>query len=108
MFGGSGECKAFRKKYGSKWGRCREPIDLLDRPSKMDGSSGLVCEVMFNWFTPFGGRCKFKYNLCDLQWIDLDCIISTMNLFVEPSNTALCILHDHDANLLDNFVKNQM
>lgn len=62
---------------------------------------------MFNWFTR-SGKGKFKYDLCDPQWVDLDCVISTISLSITPSNPNVYNLHQHDANLLDDFVKNKV
>jgi hypothetical protein len=43
-------------------------------------SSGPTIEVLLNWFSKHAGRNKFKYDVTDSQWIDLDSIISTITL----------------------------
>lgn len=95
--------QTIQRKYGNKSGRSREPVDLLDRPGVEAG-----CQVFFNWFSPIGNsRQKFSYSVCDPQWIDLDCVISTVTLEVNPLQPKVFKLHPEDT-ALDNFVKSKI
>src|SRR5450759_1051558 len=90
-----GKVQSIQKKYGSKVGRCRECIDLLDLPS-----AEAACKVKFNWFTPHGDSgLKYKYNHTDPQLIDLDSVISTVTLSMDVSRPGIFIL-DKDDNIM--------
>ncbi len=91
------------RKYGKSWQRCRVGVDLLDRPEPE------TCRVCFNWFSPMSsGRKKFKYDVCDPQWIDLECVISNVKLSVDPSLPKVFQLDVDDVHELDDFVKNRV
>ncbi|CAM6104175.1 unnamed protein product [Calypogeia fissa] len=87
-----GRVQSIQRKYGSKVGRSRECIDLLDRPSDEAG-----CKIKFNWFIAQGeSGMKYKYDQCDPQLIDLDCEISTIWLVVNVDNPHIFHLDKED------------
>lgn len=99
-----GRVQSVHKKYGSSIQRAREPLDLLDRPGPE-----AACKVMFEWFSPIrGSRHKFAYDTSDPQLIDLDSVISTVSLSVDPLYPGVFQLHSDDTVALDNFVKNKI
>lgn len=64
---------------------------------------------MFEWFSPIrGSRHKFAYDTSDPQLIDLDSVISTVSLSVDPLYPGVFQLHPDDTVALDNFVKNKI
>ncbi|KAL2642825.1 hypothetical protein R1flu_010412 [Riccia fluitans] len=49
--------------------------------------------VLFNWYSPIAGsRVKFTYDNIDLQWIDLESVITIVSLKMERSVRVLWIL----------------
>jgi hypothetical protein len=100
-----GRVQKMRGKVGSRWGISRQPIDLLNRgggTSNSDGSTQI--QVLLNWFSKARVNLKFKYDVNDLQWIDVDSIISTVTLsycFV----SAIYTLDQNDAYSLNLFVQ---
>jgi len=42
---------------------------------------GFVIMVLLNWFSKSHGNLKFKYDVIDINWVDVDSIMSifTMN-----------------------------
>ena len=77
-----------RRKVGSRWRNCRQPIDLQNRDvqkGKKAGSGGLVFMVYLNYFRKVHGFYRFKYDQSDCMWVDVDSIISTvtMSLYTE-------------------------
>ncbi|CAM6105892.1 unnamed protein product [Calypogeia fissa] len=88
------------QKYGNNFARARMGVDLLDRPESE------TCKVLFSWFCPIGnGKLKYKYSMCDPQWIDLECVISTVKLSVNPDHPGVFNLDVDDGSALDNFMK---
>jgi len=49
---------------------------------------------------------NFKYDYIDSKWIDVDCIICTMNMTYNPINEGY-ILDQNDSKELTKFVTNQ-
>ncbi|KAL3677190.1 hypothetical protein R1sor_027138 [Riccia sorocarpa] len=75
-----GRVQKIRRKYNGKWAKSRSEIDLLDRPVAQAGE-GCCCQVLFNWYTPVAGsKVKFTYDNTDLQWIDLESVITVVSL----------------------------
>ncbi len=63
--------------------------------------------VFLNWFSKSCGNLKFKYYVIDINWVDVNSIISivTMNYEKEKDIYYLdCI----GANFLDEFVSNKI
>lgn len=57
-----------KRKVGSRWGNCRQPIDLQNRDvnkGKKVGSGGSVFMVYLNYFIEVPGFYKFKYDQSD-------------------------------------------
>lgn len=66
-------------------------------------SSGPSIEILLNWFKRMSGRNKFKYEVSDTQWIDIDSVISTVALSFN-SRTNIYTLEENDRDVLDEFV----
>jgi hypothetical protein len=63
--------------------------------------------VLLNWFSKSCGNLKFKYDVIDTNWVDVDSIISIVNMNYEKEKDiywVVCI----DANFLDEFVTNKI
>ncbi|KAL2609054.1 hypothetical protein R1flu_027627 [Riccia fluitans] len=99
-----GRVQKIRMKYNGKWGKSRSEIDLLDRPVAQ-GNEGCCCQVLFNWYSPIAGsRVKFTFDNIDLQWIDLESVITIVSLKMERSVRVLWILDSNDIGRIDEFV----
>ncbi|KAL2649223.1 hypothetical protein R1flu_017351 [Riccia fluitans] len=91
-----GRVQKIRMKYNEKWGKSRSEIDLLDRPVAQ-GSEGCCCQVLFNWYSPIPeSRVKFMYDNIDLQWIDLESVITIVSLKMERRVRVLWILDSNN------------
>jgi hypothetical protein len=94
-----------RHKLGSRWGISRQPVDLLNRGGRTSTSHGSTqIQVLLNWFSKARVNLKFKYDVSDSQWIDVDSIISTVTLSY-CSVSAIYTLDQNDANSLNSFVQ---
>jgi hypothetical protein len=63
--------------------------------------------VFLNWFNKSNGNLKFKYDVIDIDWMDVNSIISTIIMNYEKEKDIYrldCI----DANSLDKFVTNKI
>ncbi len=98
-----GRVERFRKKVNGKWGLSRDPIDLHNRPTTSDG----CVQIWLSWFDKVKGKNKFKYNISDCQWIDINSIICTVNLTYDAS-LNIYTMNEGDASNLHQFVKNKM
>ncbi|KAL2642490.1 hypothetical protein R1flu_010077 [Riccia fluitans] len=99
-----GRVQKIRMKYNGKWGKSRSEIDLLDRPVAQS-SEGCCCQVLFNWYSPIPrSRIKFTYDNTQLQWIDLESVITIVSLKMERSVRVLWILDSKDKGRVDEFV----
>ncbi|KAL2642793.1 hypothetical protein R1flu_010380 [Riccia fluitans] len=99
-----GRVQKIRMKYNGKWGKSRSEIDLLDR-LVAEGSEECCCQVLFNWYNPIvGSRVKFTYDNTDLQWIDLESIITIVSLKMERIVRVMWILDSIDRGRVDEFV----
>jgi hypothetical protein len=94
-----------RRNVGSRWGISRQPIDLLNRGGGISNSHGSTqIQVLLNWISKARVNLKFKYDVRNSQWIDVDSIISIVTLsycFV----STICTLDQNDANSLNLFVQ---
>ena len=90
---------------GSRWGISRQPIDLFNiGGGASDNHGNTQIQVLLNWFPKARMNLKFKYNVSDSQWINVDSIISTITIsyyFV----SAIYTLDQNDANSLNLFVQ---
>jgi hypothetical protein len=100
-----GRVQKIRRKVGQKWGLFRYPFDLMNRNSSSGrkGSAPPEVMVLLNWFSKSTRNCKFKYDVSDSQWIDIDMIISTVSLSFQSIN-SIYVLDSNDANQLNDFV----
>ena len=62
-----GRVQKIRRRYGNKWGACKQPVDLLDRPANVQqkGTSTPSVMVLLTWYSKQPGRHKFKYDVSD-------------------------------------------
>ena len=61
-----GRVQKIRRKLGTKWGLCRNPVDLFSQNTvgkKVSSSQNI--QIMLNWFKSAPGRNKFKYDVTD-------------------------------------------
>jgi hypothetical protein len=42
--------------------------------------------VLLNWFNNFCGNFKFKYDVIDTNWVDINSIISIVTMNYEKEN----------------------
>jgi hypothetical protein len=100
-----GRVQKMRRKVGSRWGISRQLVDLLTRGGGTSNSHGNTqIQVLLNWFPKARVNLKFKYDVSDSQWIDVDSIISTVILSY-CSVSAIYTLDQNDANSLNLFVQ---
>ena len=100
-----GRVQKIRRRFGSKWGACRQAVDLLDRPGSIQkkGISAPSVMVLLTRYSKQSGHYKFKYDLSDWKWIDLDSVISTVSLSFNSTTKVYTVLED-DAKCLNDFV----
>jgi len=63
--------------------------------------------VLLNWFNKSHGNIKFKYDLIDINWVDVDSIISNVIMNYEKEKNIHwldCI----DVPSLNEFVNNKI
>jgi hypothetical protein len=103
-----GRVQKIRRRFGSKWGACRQPVDLLDRPAciQSKGLSTPSVMVLLTWYSKQPGHYKFKYDVSDWKWIDLDAVISTVTLSFNSSTKVYSVSED-DAKCLNDFVSHK-
>ncbi|KAL3699591.1 hypothetical protein R1sor_017613 [Riccia sorocarpa] len=78
-----GRVQKIRRKYNGKRGKTQNEIDLLDRPVGTAGE-GCISQVLFNWYSHVrNSREKFTYAHTDLQWIDLESVITVVSMRME-------------------------
>jgi hypothetical protein len=77
-----GHVQKIRRQYNTKWGICRNLVDLMNKTTSWGKkvSSSPTIMVLLHWFRKVPGNLKFKYDGSDTQWIDLEAIISTMSM----------------------------
>ncbi|KAL3696467.1 hypothetical protein R1sor_010543 [Riccia sorocarpa] len=67
---------------------------------------GSSCQVLFNWYSPLrNSREKFTYDHTDLQWIDLESVISVVRMKVEHNVRTVWCLDRNDRSRIDEFVQ---
>jgi hypothetical protein len=66
---------------------------------------GLDIMVLLNWFSKSHGNLKFMYDVFDINWVDVDSIISTITMNYKKER-YIYWLNCIDANSLDEFVTN--
>lgn len=102
-----GRVQKMRRKVGSRWGNCTQPLDLQKRDvnrGKRPGVGACTVMVYLNYFRKVPGFLKFKYDLTDSIWIDVDTIISTVTMTYDKER-ELFELDPVDSNSLNEFLK---
>ena len=93
-----------RRTVGKTWRLCRNPVDLMAHTSTIKkGNSSPSIQVMLNWFKSAPGRNKYKYDVTDTQWIDIESVICIIALSFK-SNSNIYTLEENDRQVLDEFV----
>jgi hypothetical protein len=97
-----------RKIVGNRWGLSRKPIYFMNKPNVETNNiiGGLITMVLLNWFSKYHDNFKFKYDVIDINWVDIDSIISTITMNYEKEKIRYW-LNCLDAILLDEFVTNK-
>ncbi len=67
---------------------------------------GLIIMVLLNQFRKSRDNLKFKYDVIDINQVDIDSIISTITMNYEKEKDIYW-LNCLDANFLDEFVTNK-
>ena len=69
-----GRVKKMKRHVGPRWGRMKEPIDLMNLKVNVGKNRTInaVFEVYLNWFTKGANKLKFKYDHSDSVWIDVE------------------------------------
>ncbi|KAL3687171.1 hypothetical protein R1sor_013480 [Riccia sorocarpa] len=99
-----GRVQKIRRKYNGKWGKTRSEIDLLDRPVVQAGED-CSCQVLFNWYKPLNNSTiKYLYECTDLQWIDLESVITVVTMKVEQNVRSVWHLDPNDRVRIDEFM----
>jgi hypothetical protein len=100
-----GRVQAMRHRNGKQFGVLRHAVDLLARTeeSRRRNPNNPHIEVMLQYFRKHPGRDKFKYDHTDSQWIDIDCVISTVTMSYNPTN-EIYTLDMNDSEQLSKFV----
>jgi hypothetical protein len=68
-----GWVQKMKMNVGSRWEIFRYLIDLLNKPSN-------IVMVLMNCFSMYRGHTKFKYDVIDNKWIDIDSIITLVTM----------------------------
>ncbi|KAL3693255.1 hypothetical protein R1sor_006906 [Riccia sorocarpa] len=99
-----GRVQKIRRKYNGRWGKTRSEIDLLDRPVVQAGD-GPSCQVLFNWYKPINNSTvKYLYECTDLQWIDLESVITVVTMKIERNVRTVWHLDPNDRAHIDEFM----
>ncbi len=74
----------FIKRVATRWGLSRQPIDLMDKPNVLTrkaSGGAFVIMVLLNWLKKSKCNSKFKYDIIDNNWVDINLLIFiiTMN-----------------------------
>jgi hypothetical protein len=96
-----GRVQKMRRLVGKTWRLCRNHVDLMTHTSVgKKGSSSPSIQIMLNWFKSVSGRNKYKYDVTDTQWIDIESVICIMALSFK-SNSNVYTLQQTDRQVLD-------
>ena len=99
-----GRVQKIRRRIGKTWGLCRNPIDLMAYTSAgKKVSSSPSIQIMLNWFKSAPRRNKYKYDVTDTQWINIESMIYIIALSFN-SNNNVYTLQENDGQVLDEFV----
>ena len=100
-----GRVQALRRRNGHQFGVLRQAVDLLARTEESGrrNPNNPHIEVMLQYYRKHPGRDKFKYDHTDSQWIDIDCVISTVTMTYNSTNEVYT-LDRNDSEVLSKFV----
>jgi hypothetical protein len=70
------------------------------------GASESGIQIYLNYYSRGPGRLKFRYDLSDSNWVDVESIISSVALTYN-SATKMYSLDSEDASSFDTFVSNK-
>lgn len=103
-----GRVQRIRRRKGRGFGILKHPIDLMNLPSSIGkkGSLESGIQIYLNYYSRGPGRLKFKYDISDSNWVDVESIISSVALTYN-STTKLYSLDSEDASSFDTFVSNK-
>jgi hypothetical protein len=62
-----------KRKVGNKWGISHQPIDLLNKLAT-------TIILLMNHFSNYRRHLKFKYDVTDSKWIDINSIITLVTM----------------------------
>ncbi|KAL3680822.1 hypothetical protein R1sor_023778 [Riccia sorocarpa] len=66
---------------------------------------GPSCQVLFNWYKPINNiTVKFLYEATDLQWIDLESVITVVSMKMERNVRTVWHLDLNDQARIDDFL----
>ena len=72
----------------------------------MARQSGSICQLYLNWYNPIGtNKTQYTYDATDVQWIDIENVISFVNLTVKQGVKRIYVLDLIDKHVLDDFIK---
>jgi len=99
-----GRVQKMRRRVGKTLGLCRNPVDLMAHTSTgKKVSSTLSIQIMLNWFKSTPRRNKYKYDVTNMQWIDIESVICIIALSFNSHNNVYT-LRENDRQVLDEFV----
>lgn len=82
-----GRVQKMQRRVGKTWGLCRNPVNLMAQTTAgKKVSSSPSIQVMLNWFKSAPGRNKYKYDVTDTRWIDIESVICIVALSFNSSN----------------------
>lgn len=93
-----GRIQRMKVKKGNSWGRLNQPVDLMNKPS-------ITIAVHLNYFSRAPGHLKFKYDLTDSIWVDLETLISSVTMSYNEHHNVYT-LDANDAEALAEFISN--
>ncbi len=100
-----GQGASYAASQWKQFGVLRQAVDLLSRTeeSRRRNPNNPHIEVMLQYYRKHHGRDKFKYDHTDSQWIDIDCVISTVTMSYNSTNEVYT-LDMKDSEVLSKFV----
>lgn len=94
-----GRIQRLKVKKGNIWGRLNQPVDLMNKPS-------ITIAVHLNYFSRAPGHLKFKYDLTDSIWVDLETLISSVTMTYNERQNVYT-LDANDAEALAEFISSK-
>ena len=103
-----GWVQRIRRRKGRGFGILKHPIDLMNLPlsTGKKGASESGIQIYLNYYSRGPGRLKFRYDLSDSNWVDVESIISSVALMYN-SATKMYNLDSKDTSSFDSFVSNK-